>query len=241
MNNKMYAKYTSCLYNILEDYPNLLENLVLSTEERTTKFKEMFVSKFFNYESGCETIGLFKLTIENLFKSHKDYYEELLDVYETKINYLDGIKTIHNITNTNNKSSTGSSQTDRTIDRNENLTETINRTNTLETNQTDNKSTTTLPRVAGATSIPSSKDDLTSNIDTTETNTGTIGNVNSFDTTDNVSFTKENTETQNETISDTKTGDVNVVEQRIAYMKQVRNLYEEFVMKFKPCFCQIFN
>ena len=39
MNSKMYAKYTSCLYNILEDYPTLLENLVLSTEERTTKFK----------------------------------------------------------------------------------------------------------------------------------------------------------------------------------------------------------
>lgn len=177
MNSKMYAKYTSCLYNILEDYPNLLENLVLSTEERTNKFKEMFISKFFNYESGCETIGLLKITIENLFKSYKDYYEEMLDVYETKINYLEGIKS----------------------------TTTIDRTD----NNSYNNSVTTLPRVTGSKSIPSNK--------------------------------SEGTENRANSITETKTGNVNVIDLRTGYMKQIRNLYEEFVMKFKPCFCQLFN
>ena len=45
----MYAKYTSCLYNVLDDYTNLLDNLVMSTTERTQKFKEMFIAKWFNF------------------------------------------------------------------------------------------------------------------------------------------------------------------------------------------------
>lgn len=209
----MYAKYTSCLYNVLDDYPNLLENLTMSTEERTTRFKDTFVAMWFNYEIGLETIGLFKLTLEQRFNRYKNYYEELLDTYETNINFLDGIKSTRTISETNLKDDTDVASSTRALTRDE--------TKTL------GESTTTLPRVQTANSIPSSKVDGTTEISDT--------------TNDSVNYNNTKTINEERTLTETKTGDENVIKLKVEYMNQIRNLYEEFSKEFKSCFIQIFN
>ena len=93
-NIELYTRYTITLHDALIDNPDLLDGLVMSTADRTSKLKEMFISRWDIYEIGLETINLFKLCINNKFNT-------LVDAYETKINMLDGKK--FSITTTRNK------------------------------------------------------------------------------------------------------------------------------------------
>lgn len=87
---EFYTRFTITLHDALLKEPTLLDNLTLSTTERTDKFKNFFISKWFNYEISGETIPMFKALIENRFNTLKDYYEELITAYEIKIDMLDG-------------------------------------------------------------------------------------------------------------------------------------------------------
>ena len=87
---EFYTRFTITLHDTLLKEPTLLDNLTLSTTERTDKFKNFFISKWFNYEISGETIPMFKALIENRFNTLKDYYEELITAYEIKIDMLDG-------------------------------------------------------------------------------------------------------------------------------------------------------
>lgn len=86
----LYTRYTITLHDLLINEPTLLDNLTLSTAERTEKFKNMFIAKWDVYEINTETVKMFKLILINKFNTLKDYYEELISAYETKINMLDG-------------------------------------------------------------------------------------------------------------------------------------------------------
>lgn len=88
--NKDYAVATLTLFDALDLYPDLLDNLKLNNEEQTNKFIEMFKSKYNFYEIGGETIPLFKRFIEDTFDTFKDYYQQLINEYEKEFNYLDG-------------------------------------------------------------------------------------------------------------------------------------------------------
>lgn len=90
MNKYLYTRYTITLHDLLINEPTLLDNLTLSTAERTEKFKNMFIAKWDIYEINTETVKMFKLILTNKFNTLKDYYEELISAYETKINMLDG-------------------------------------------------------------------------------------------------------------------------------------------------------
>ena len=92
-----YAKYTQTLYDTLIDEPDLLDNFKFIINSRTSKFKDIFKATWNGYEIGAETVKMFKFNIENVFKQNVDYYEELLNAYDEKINMLDGIKTTTNI------------------------------------------------------------------------------------------------------------------------------------------------
>lgn len=95
-----YAVYTEQLCDVLRDHPDFLDNLVFPNETRTTKFKEIFIAMWYNYEVTGETIEESKTYIDNLFKKKVDYYNELLDAYETQINMLDGrLETISTTSN----------------------------------------------------------------------------------------------------------------------------------------------
>ena len=80
-----YTCFTITLHEALLKEPTLLDNLTLSTTERTDKFKNFFIAKWFNYEISGETIPMFKALIENRFNTLKDYYEELITAYERKM------------------------------------------------------------------------------------------------------------------------------------------------------------
>lgn len=232
VNYRMYAKYTSCLYNVLEDYPTLLDNLTMSTPERTQKFKEMFIAKWFNFEIGLETIGLFKLYIENRFKTKLDYYEQKLTAYETEINFLDGRKTTYTRTFTNDKTNDDTNKIDKTVSD----INTVIREDTKETD--DNLETTTLPRAYSGTTptgVPSG---------TQKQNTNDTINSKVDDTTD-VSETTDvinkRVEKITHTETETRTGDENIIKLKVEYMKQIQNIYEQFVDEFKTCFIQLLN
>ena len=231
-NYRMYAKYTTCLYNVLEDYPNLLDNLVMSTTERTQKFKEMFIAKWFNFEIGLETIGLFKIYIENRFKTKLDYYEQKLTAYETEINFLDGRKTTYSRSFTTDKTYDDTNKTDRTYSD----VNSITREDTKESNES--LENTTLPRAYSGstpTGVPSGTQKQNIN--------DTINSVVN-DATD----TNETTDTTNKRVgkiihseNETRTGDENIIKLKVEYMKQIQNIYEQFVDEFKTCFIQLLN
>ena len=90
---KMYSKYTETFLNTLECYPDLLDDMQLDTKAHTDKFIDMLIARWGIYEIGGETIRLFQLYLNNTFNTYKDYYIEMINAYETKIEWTDGIKT----------------------------------------------------------------------------------------------------------------------------------------------------
>ena len=89
MNENTMSSMT--LHEALEIDEHLLDFISLQTEEQTTKFKNMFIARYDIYEIGGETIPLTKRFLTNKFNIYKDYYQELINDYENKINYLNGI------------------------------------------------------------------------------------------------------------------------------------------------------
>ncbi len=82
---------TMTLHDALIADNTLLDFISLSTQAQTDKFKEIFSARWDIYEIGGETIPLAKRFFANKFNIKKDYYQELIDDYENKIDYLDGI------------------------------------------------------------------------------------------------------------------------------------------------------
>lgn len=92
-NTDLYTRYTITLKDLLDREPTFLDNIfVFSKEEQSNKFKKVFVGMYWNYEICGETINEFRLMLEGIFKTKVDYYQEMLDAYETQINMLDGVK-----------------------------------------------------------------------------------------------------------------------------------------------------
>lgn len=92
MNKIMYEySYTSItLRDALKLNPDLLENLTLSTTNRTKLFQDMFKAYYNSKSIAGETVELFKLWIEDTFNVHKDYYENILNEYEKELDLDEG-------------------------------------------------------------------------------------------------------------------------------------------------------
>lgn len=103
--NNHYAQYTQVFLDVMEDNPTFLDDLQLDTNEHTQKFKNALLSKWGIYEIGGETLPQFKLFLKQKFDLWKDYFIEMINAYETKINMLDG--NLETITETFNKETNG--------------------------------------------------------------------------------------------------------------------------------------
>lgn len=167
MNNYPYAQFTMTLTEALAIKPDCLDGLSMSTDERTQKLKAMIKAKYWNYEIGGETLGEFVNIITNKFNVWKDYYEELLSAYETKIDMLDGKKISTMATETRNKSDSGTSNSSG------------------KTDSTDNGKHYDLPRSNANENRPSTSEDNISS--------GTTSGNSSYSDTSESSYTRERT------------------------------------------------
>ena len=137
--NYPYAKYTMS-YQQVVDLDNTIPSLLdFGDETKNANIQKMVMDMYWNWEIAGETIGEFKNMLSHSFGAIKDYYSELIDAYNTKINMLDGIKT-----------------TRKTVRDGQNTD-----TTTLDTTTTNSGGTTNegydLPRSNSAENRPSSK------------------------------------------------------------------------------------
>lgn len=176
--------------------PTLLDNLQMSTTTQTTMFKDIFKARWNIYECAGFSIEEFKKFIENKFKSWLPYYQELIDDYENRITYQDGI--------VNSEIHSETYSADGSVDK----TDTASRNNVY----------TELPNKVTNKEYPSNKDDTNENLVSQQS--------------------YEDSHSKGVTI--TRTGDVNILEQKIKYQKYLRNIYLEFANKFDVCFVLLY-
>lgn len=160
-----YAKYTIVFADVLKLRPTILENIVMDTSEHTASIQAMLKSRYYNYEIAGETMGEFQEMLEMRFNQVKDYYIELLEGYETKINMLDGRKTTREYTET--RDINGSS----------------NNSNVQKSSSTSNNVYTDLPRSSSTEERPTNKTAITNSDD------NSINNDNQYSTKDTTSRT----------------------------------------------------
>lgn len=171
-----YARYTTMFYDYLKTHPNTLKDIiVMDDEEKSNKLISMIYAKWYNYEVGGETPFEFEMFLKNVFDKYKDYYTELLNVYETKINWIDGITESETYSNTNNGE---------------------NNVNTLPNR------------------IVSSN--------------GTY-------------LTEKDTQSSTSSGNRSKKGGKTQADLKVEYMKQIRNIYDEFAEKFGVCFISLLD
>lgn len=192
-----YAVCTMTLHDALKVDPTLLDFVSLSTDEQIAKFKDMFKARWDIYEIGGETIPLSKRFFDNKFRQWKDYYQELINDYENKINYLNGI--VSNETHTENYTGDGTRGKTDNANRNSTYVDLPNRTTT--------------------SNYATNKDDTSEEIISSQTYE----------------------DNHDRTLEISKTGDVNILDQKIKYQKYLRNVYLEFVERFADCFALIYN
>lgn len=150
---EMYSYTTQTLRNVLENNPDLLDNLVMSTEDRTNNFKDMFKAVYNNKSIGAETVNLFRLWIEDKFNEVKRFYEAKLDIYEKQLNGDDGRK----IVRATNESNTAKTETKNTL--------------AGSTNDTTNTTNYDLPRTTTPVEKPTTKQSIVSAVQNAENST----------------------------------------------------------------------
>ena len=230
----LHADYTMCYMDALVLSPDLIAGIQWDTPEHTKKLTDMIYSKFFNYEISGETIQEQKIFMTAKFNEYKDYYAELLNTYETEINWLDGIVT----TASYNESGSESSSTSEVVDGS--IVETPRAT--IESKTERGITTTTdnydLPRTASTENRPSSREIVTpgsgSDTVTTKGKDGQNTTTNDTTTTTTKSGTSANEHTRNVKVAD-------AIERKKKYMELLRSVYSEFADKFKPCFLTMFS
>ena len=210
------ANFTMCFKDVTILAPDIMDNLTMSTESRTNSLHSMLHAVYDNKEISGETIPEFQLFLEMKFKQYKDYYEELLDIYESQINWQGGeILTIEDdTTNTRTRVYTP---------RAEYRTE-----ETFEPSVTTTTTNYDLPRSASTENHPTTKSTTSpsgSNVSTTYTG-GTSGTDTTADS-DTGSLSRESSR-------------VNLVEQKRKMLDLLRNVYKEFADKFRACFLDLY-
>lgn len=235
---KNNATKTIKLRDLLKLDNSVLDILVMRTPEQSEKLKSMFKAIFNEYEIGGETPTMFKNFVTDVHAEYIDYYQELIDTYEEKINYLDGYKSTTEIYDNN----TRNENYNHTKVGNYNDTENYNDTKSSEGESTsENKDKDySLPhkQVDSVTGYLSGQHDHDGTNQINSSTTVSSSNVKAH--TDREEELRNNTITANNSQTITKVGGANVVDQKFNYIKKLRNVYKEFVEQFSVCFLQIY-
>ena len=259
--NFEYSYSSLTLRDVLKIEPTLLDDLTMSTAERTNKFRNMFKAYYNSKSIAGETIELFKLWIGDKFSTYKDYYEDMITEYEKSILLDDGIVTT--ITHTDIGSNTEEGTNSDTSSRNDSSTNDESGTNTQTGSGTDSTSgtrgvetddntdnidlpnrTTTGEYVSSREKNHIDTDETTSSSTTkSESISGSYSKGNEYSNESSIDnsgeYNKEGS--YSKTITETRKGGVNVIEQREKALAYIRNLYLEFVKKFEDCFSCIYG
>lgn len=91
------TKYTITLHDAVAQNPNLLTDVFTFTKPdgsvntaRQAMMVKIFTGMWGYHELGSETIPLFKQWLMDMYNQKVDYYSELIDAYQVKIDMLDG-------------------------------------------------------------------------------------------------------------------------------------------------------
>lgn len=102
INNNAYS--TIKFRDFIQLFPTCLDKLTMATDEQTAEFKKVFTAYFNDYEIGGETPRMFEDDLLDCYNMNIKYYQEYINIYEDKINYLDGyISTIEETNHGQNK------------------------------------------------------------------------------------------------------------------------------------------
>lgn len=82
---------TMTLNDILNEFPDVLDFMVLDTPAHTEKFKKVFVAQWNFHEVNYETVDMFKRRCSDYFEIWKDYYIHLLTTYAIEVEELAGL------------------------------------------------------------------------------------------------------------------------------------------------------
>ncbi len=210
--NAPYAKYTMTYQEVVSLDATIPEVLSFGDDTKDKAIRDMVMDVFWNWEIAGETIGEFRNMLMHTFNSYRDYYNELIDAYQTKIDMLDGRKT-----------STTIQGNDTTVDKGSSTYDTAMENNRKGSNTDTNYD---LPRSNVSENRPSSKS--TRDIDDANTSQGSGGSE----------YSKNKDFTRNRTV--TVTGGENVIQLKKQYLTIIRNIYRECALNLQKCFLEIF-
>lgn len=210
--NVPYSKFTMTYQEVVDIDATVPELMSFGDDTKDKSIRDMVMDMYWNREIAGETIGEFKNMLKHAFGSIRDYYSELIDAYQTKIDMLDGRKTTTVIDGTDKTTESGKNDysSNGTVDR-------------------DSKSTTNrydLPRSSASESRPSSKSEDTSTDDRSSSSSGNA----------NYESSKQLDRDKKITI----TGGESVIKLKKEYMGIIKNIYKECASNLEKCFLDIF-
>ena len=207
-----FAKYTMSYQEVVALDATIPEVLTFGDDTKDKAIRDMVMDMYWNREIAGETVGEFRGMLSHAFGTIRDYYNELIDAYQTKIDMLDGRKT-----------TTVIDGTDKTTEEGKNdysSQGTIDRDSTNTTNRYD------LPRSTASENRPSGKTEDTSTDDRSSSSSG------------NAKYENSKTLDRDKTI--TITGGESVIKLKKEYMGIIKNIYRECANNLQKCFLDIF-
>lgn len=232
------AAATIKLRDVLKLCPNALDILQMKTPEQTEKLLTVFKGKFNQYEIGGETIAQFIEFLKDVYDENIYYYQELIDVYEQQINYLDGYKQTISETNVRDRNELYNTNKSNDITQTEDATSSGHKDTTSNDNTVDKNYTLPHKQVDSVSGYMSSQQTKDNTITAGVAGSGSMSTTKTNQ--DREEEHRNNTITANDSTLITKTGGANVVDQKFNYMKKLRNVYSEFAEKFSVCFLQVY-
>jgi hypothetical protein len=207
-----YAKYTMTYQEVVALDATIPEVLSFGDDTKDKTIRDMVMDMYWNYEIAGETIGEFRAMLTHSFGAIRDYYNELIDAYQTKIDMLEGRKTTTVIDGTDKTTESGKNDYSS------------NGTTDRDSNNTSNRYD--LPRSTATENRPSGKIESNSSDDTSSS---TSGNAN-----------YESSKTLDRDKKITITGGESVIKLKKEYMGIIKNIYRECANNLQKCFLDIF-
>ena len=207
-----YAKYTMTYQEVVALDATIPEVLSFGDDIKDKSIRDMVMDMYWNYEIAGETIGEFRNMLAHRFGTIRDYYNELIDAYQTKIDMLDGRKTVTTVDGTDKTTESGKND--------------YSNNGTTGSDSSGETLRYDLPRSSSTENRPSGKTSDTSNVDSSSSSSG------------NANFSSDKRVDRDKTI--TIKGGESVIKLKKEYMAIIKNVYKECASNLQKCFLDIF-